>query len=100
MARIAQASAKTRPPVIVFCPPKRARILAQSAERALFDLFDRSDPGDLAVLRRLCLARCRPAPVVVDERPRLLAIHREALAHGFLAVVVALDQRLAGEVVP
>src|SRR5690349_15284172 len=75
-------------------PPKRARILSgQCGEGARGDFLDRAAAGNPAVLR------AELAPVVVDQRPRLRAVDLEAPAHRVLAVVVALHQRLAGEVV-
>src|SRR2546421_12595744 len=80
--------------------PERGRILsAKRGESALLDLLDRTEAGDLAVLRRLCIARRCPARVVTDERARLPAVYLEAIAHRLLAVVVALHERLAGRVV-
>src|SRR4051812_27593394 len=95
IARSAHTSAKVRPPVaVMFYPPKRARILSgQCGEGARGDFLDRAAAGDLPVLR------AELALVVVDQRPRLGAVDLEALAHRVLAVVVALHQRLAGEVV-
>src|SRR5258708_4486485 len=100
MASTAQASAKTSPGIMVLFSPKRGRILsAKSGEGAPLDLLDRAEAGDLAELRRAGFARRAPACVVTDERTGLLAVHLEAMAHRFFAVVVALHQRLAGEVV-
>src|SRR5258708_18248137 len=100
MASTAQASAKTSPGIMVLFSPKRGRILsAKSGEGAPLDLLDRAEAGDLAELRRAGFARRAPACVVTDERTGLLAVHLEAMPHRFFAVVVALHQRLAGEVV-
>ena len=96
-----------RPAVHVACSPRALRAepvggefyQVSAASTRLRDLVDRADAGDLAVLRRLRIARGGPVPVVVDQRPRLRAIDLEALPHRLLAVVVALDQRLAGDVV-
>src|SRR2546423_1275257 len=100
MARTAHASAKTRPLCILFAPLESARILSgQCSENPGADFIYRSGAGDLAVLRRLRIARGRPLAVVIDERPRLLAVDLETLSHRVLAVVVALHQRLAGDVV-
>src|SRR5438552_18931610 len=100
MASNAQASAKTSPGIMVLFSPKRGRILsAKSGEGALLDLLDRAEAGDLAVLRCAGFARRGQASVVTDERARLFAVHLEAMPHGFFAVVVALDQRLAGDIV-
>src|SRR5207248_2142513 len=87
-------------PVMVWISPKRARILSgERGEDAPLDLLDRALARDPAKARRAGLAARGPATVVVDERARLRAIHIEALLHRLLAVVVALDQRLAGHVV-
>src|SRR5260221_3790482 len=100
MASTAQASAKTSPGIMVLFSPKRGRILsAKSGEGALLDLLDRAEAGDPAELRRAGFTRRAPACVVTDERTGLLAVHLEAMPHGFFAVVVALHQRLAGDVV-
>src|SRR5437763_6420098 len=100
MASTAQASAKTSPGIMVLFSPKRGRILsAKSGEGALLDLLDRAEAGDLAVLRRAGFVRRGQAPVVTDQRAGLFAIDLEPMAHGFFAVVVALHQRLAGEIV-
>src|SRR5689334_4174247 len=99
IARNAHASANVRPAVML-SPRKRARILsAKRGESALPDLLDRAEARDFAILRRARLAARGPAPVVVDERARLRAIHLKPLLHRVLAIVVALDQRLAGHVV-
>src|SRR5256886_15943643 len=80
--------------------PERGRILsAKRGESALLDLLDRAQSGDLAVLRRLRIVRRGPACVVTNERAGLLAVHLEAMPHGFFAIVVTLHQRLAGDVV-
>src|SRR5689334_22234716 len=100
MARIAQTSAKTSPLVIVKCSPKRARILSgECGEDAPLNLCHWAQARDLAIARRARRAACRPAPVVVDERARLRAIHLEALSHRLLAIIVALDERLAGRII-
>src|SRR6185503_1991135 len=54
---------------------------------------------DLAISGRARIAAFLPAGVIRNQRPRLAAIHVEALLHGFFAVVGALDQVLAGDVV-
>src|SRR2546421_3218605 len=85
---------------MVLFSPKRGRILsAKSGEGALRDVLDLAEAGDLAILGRAGVARCSPASVVIDQRPRLLAIHQEAMLHRLLAIIVALDQRLAGRVI-
>src|SRR5512145_3374780 len=74
--------------------PERTKILSgQRGESPRAHLFHRAETGDAAVLHRLL-------PIVRNERTRLLAIDLEALAHGVLAVVVALHERLAGQIVP
>src|ERR687887_59602 len=99
IARNAHASANVRPAVMLFSP-ERGRILSgERGEHAPLDLLDRAEPGDTAIARRAGLAARGPAPVVVDERARLRAIDFQPLSHRFLAVVVALNQRLAGHVV-
>src|ERR671931_15883 len=99
IARNAHASANVRPAVMLFSP-ERGRILSgERGEHAPLDLLDRPEPGDSAIARRAGLAALGPAPVVVDERARLRAIDFEALPHRFLAVVVSLEQRLAGHIV-
>src|SRR5690242_18340823 len=99
MARSAHTSAKMRPPDMFFSP-KRGRILSgQRSESAPGDLVHRPEAGDPAVPGRPLGPRGGPLAVVVDERPGLRAIDLEALAHGLLAVVVALHQHLAGLVV-
>src|SRR6478609_8380187 len=107
MARSAQASAKIRPPDILLPPEKfgftydsRGRILSgQRSESAPGDLFDRAEPRDLAIFGRPRIPGRGQLAVVVDEGPSLRAVNLEALADGFLAVVVALHQHLAGRVV-
>src|SRR5947208_14813507 len=100
MARIAQPSAKLSPAVIVKGSPKRGRILSgQRSRHAALDLVDPADTRDSAKARRARITRCRPAAVVIDERARLRAVHLETLPHRLLAVVVALHQRLAGDVI-
>src|SRR5258707_8237035 len=100
MARSAQSSAKSRPPVMWFSP-ERGRILSgQRSEGPALDLFHRSRSGDPAVLRRALVARCRPLAIGLDQRPGLRAVNLEALPHCFLAIFVALHERLAGNVVP
>src|SRR4051812_12562405 len=107
MATSAQESANARPPDIVFSPERR-RILSgqgsrslflQRSEDALLDLFNAPCAGDPAAARRLRIAGRRPLCVIIDERTGLRAIDLEALAHRFLAVVIAQDQRLSGHVV-
>src|SRR5258706_16250313 len=93
----AQASAKTRPPVIVV-PLRRGAILSgQRSEGPSLDLLDATRAGDRAAARRLRIGRSRPLAVVLDERPRLRAVDLEPLANGVLAIVIALHQRLAGK---
>src|SRR5690242_12812750 len=100
IARIAQTSAKTSPLVIVRCSPKRARILSgERGEHAPLDLLHGAHARDFAIARRAGRAARRPAPIVVDERARLRAVYLEALLHRLLAIIVALDERLAGRIV-
>src|SRR6267143_4306250 len=42
---------------------------------------------------------CGPTGIVIHERPRLLPVNPEALPHRLLSVVVALNERLARNVV-
>src|SRR5690606_6713570 len=79
-----------------------SRLLASAREGlhdAVADFLDRAEPFDLAICRSRRIIGCGPGLIVVDQRACLLAIHRQAVAYRFLAVVVALHQRLAGHVV-
>src|SRR5438067_7678929 len=100
MARSAQPSAKLSPAVIVEGSPKRGRILSdQRSRHAALDLVERADTRDSAKARRARIARCGPGAVVIDERARLRAVHLEAPPHRLFAIVVALHERLAGDIV-
>src|SRR5690348_16245362 len=61
--------------------------------------FDGAEDVHLAITGRLRIAARLPLRVIGDERLGLRMIDREPLAHRLLAVVRALDQRLAGDVV-
>src|ERR1035441_1778263 len=73
--------------------------VSASATLAL-DLLDAADAADAPVDRRSGLARLGPALVVRHQRPRLAGVDGQALLHGLLEVVDALDQLVAGRVVP
>src|SRR5471030_483370 len=74
----------------------------QCIEYARADFIDGAKARDPPILRRLqaiVVAMCRPRVVVLDQRLGLRDIHVEPLLHGLFLVVVALDQRLTGDVV-
>src|SRR5690606_39352499 len=73
--------------------------LLERIERASGDLLDAAEPRDPAVGRRGGIAAALPGAEVLDQRARLRVVDGQSLAHGLLAVVVALGQRLAGDVV-
>ena len=56
-------------------------------------------PEDSRILRRVGVAACGPARVVVDQLLGLIVIDLQPLAHGVFLVVVALNQIFAGGVV-
>src|SRR5690606_34655756 len=74
-------------------------LLLENGEGPGGDLFHRARARDPVIGRRGRVAAFRPSGVVLDEGAGLLVIDRQALANGFLAVVLALDERLAGLVV-
>src|SRR3990172_6919522 len=109
IAIAAHASAKMTPPDMLI-PLKRAGILAgpralsarlpgQSADRPVADVLDAALARDPAEFRRLDGIGRGPAAVELLQRPGLRQVDLQSLAHGLLAVVVALHQRLAGHVV-
>jgi len=71
----------------------------QRVEGPLADGLDRTGSSDTAVLRCPGTALGSPGRVVIHQRPGLRLINLQALAHGFLAVVITLDQRLAGDII-
>src|SRR5258706_12301544 len=99
MARTAQPSANSNPPVI-FLSPKRGRILSgQCSQGPARDVLDGALAGDLAVLGGALVARGGPLAVVVDQRPGRGPVDLEALLHRLLPVVVAQHQGLPVDVV-
>src|SRR5690606_5583729 len=66
---------------------------------ALADFVQRTDSRYLAEGRGLLVAAARPVRIVVDQGTRLLLIHRQAVPDGFFAVVVALHQGFACDVI-
>src|SRR5687768_11641737 len=95
----AQASAKTSPAAMNFSPERGPILSGQRGKSARGDVLDRADARDPAVLRRPRIAGGGPVAVVVHQRPRLRAVDLEALLHRLLAVVLALHERLAGDIV-
>src|SRR5690606_6795167 len=73
--------------------------VAQRLERARGDLVHAAQTVDGTVLGRVGRVDAGPVAVVVHQRARLVAVDLQALLDGFFAVVVALHQRLAGQVV-
>src|SRR5262249_10528524 len=73
--------------------------LLQCAQGPRADLLDRALALYLAVSRRARIALRRPLRIVVAERPGLLLVDIGPLPDGLLLVVLALHQRLAGDVV-
>src|SRR4029453_14652088 len=71
----------------------------ESGEARVAYVLDTADAVDSAVLGRAGVAGALPVGVIRDQRPRLPAVDGGALLHGFLAVVDAQDQVLAGDVV-
>src|SRR5690606_39803954 len=71
-------------------------VRAQDVEDAVADLVDRTHARDLGVAGRFGRTGGRPAGVVIHQRAGLVAVDRQAVADGFLAVVVALDRGFAG----
>src|SRR3546814_485713 len=79
--------------------PWAAILGLERLKNAFFYFVHRAQAGQLAVGRRVGGARLRPTGVVIDQWAGLLAVYREAVAHGFFAVVVTLHQWFAGDVV-
>src|SRR4029079_15407861 len=76
------------------------RILSgQSSEGPALDRLDAPDTRNAQAARRLGIAARRPLAEILDQRACRRAVHLQALAHGFLAIVLALDQRLSGRIV-
>src|SRR6266851_5165450 len=76
-----------------------ARALLERGEHPIANLRDRADTRDFPILRRARVALRGPIRIVVHERPRLLPVDLEPLPDRLFPVVVALNQRLAREVV-
>src|SRR5690606_14784493 len=75
------------------------RSTGQLLEDAIAYRLHRADAVDPHVARRARLAGGGASPVVLDQGLGLGVVDGEAGAHGVLAVVVALHQRFAGDVV-
>src|SRR5882762_4633348 len=76
-----------------------SRGLLERGEHPIANLRDGADTRDFPILRRARVALRGPIRIVVHKRPRLLPVDLEPLPHRLLPVVVALDQRLARNVV-
>src|SRR5690349_11607013 len=74
-------------------------LLGERGECRVPYLFDWSHARDLAVFRGAWQARLGPVVVIAEQHFGLVMVDREALLDGFFLVVVALHQRLAGDVV-
>src|SRR6266852_4848606 len=76
-----------------------ARALLERGKHPIANLRDRADTRDFPILRRTRVTLRGPIRIVVHERPRLLPVDLEPLPNRLLPVVVALNQRLARNVV-
>src|SRR6202008_424337 len=75
------------------------QLLSERVEYPLPNFVDGAHAVDTAVHWCPGRAGCGPVAEIVDDRPRRRVAPLQALANAFFAIVLALDQRLAGEVV-
>src|SRR5690606_30278818 len=75
------------------------RSARQAVENPLLDVIHRTNTRDTDIGRRLVAALIGQLLVEIHQRTGLRLVNLEALAHGFLAVIIALYQIFTGDIV-